>query len=143
LWFFSFFFTSFYMLFLNWFVFFKAKQNFSKLYINTQPLSDVKDIPSVNNFRTSLNFSPLLSQLSVFFFLIFFAVIAFVGEFLLFNFFGFLSAVSSPVASAFLSPNTLFFLLPETFSASSAESLSLLISIFLFSALRFLLLLAV
>ena len=37
LWFFSFFFTSFYMLFLNWFVFFKTKQNFIKLYTNSPP----------------------------------------------------------------------------------------------------------
>ena len=109
LWFFSFFFTNFYMLFLNWFVFFRAKQNFTKLYIHSKPVVASLSPLSLLDIRASLGFSPLLSQLSVFFFMLLFVVIISAGEFLLLNVFGFLNISNLPTLNNFFSFNYFFF----------------------------------
>lgn len=134
-WFVSFFFTSFYMLLLNWAVFFKAKQGFVKMYnYNTPEVS----LSNPVRFEPVLTQSHLLSKLSVLFFMLLLTFILLVGESLLGSVFGVISAAEGLTSNAFFTYNYFFLLSQTSFSSTVADYLSFLVFLFFLSTLRYL-----
>lgn len=136
LWFFSFFFTPFYMFFLNWSVFYKQKQNFIKLYSAFFGFNVSSSLSRLS--RSLLSITGVYSKLTSVVLFIFMLFASLFGEFFSLILFNFVSSQDSIVSGSFFTE--LFFVegFSTLFSTSSADMLSAFILISTISAFRYL-----
>lgn len=134
-WFFSFFLTPFYMLFLNWFVVFKTKQTFIKTVLNQQPLNFF--YKSNHVFIKNLN-SPVIAKTTSIVLLLFFIFIQLSGESLILVLFNNYNTLESTLSSSFSNYSSLVSDNLFNTSLDLINNLSFLILVSLCSAIKYL-----
>jgi NADH-quinone oxidoreductase subunit L len=136
LWFFSFFFTPFYMFFLNWSVFYKQKQNYIKVYSSFFGFFWAPG-PSLFN-KSLLSVTGIYSKLTSVVLFVFISFASFFGEFFSLTLFNFISVQDSIVSGSLFTE--LFFIegFSTLFNISAADLLSFFILVSTISAVRYL-----